>query len=287
MAPRLYAAIDVSWASLTSAVDESAIDLLLAELDAAAPAAVETRDDGVRIFFGSTAERDKGLRLAAEAAPDARVVGIDVSDEAWAERNQSSLNSVRVEHLVVSPPWRVGTMPLEPSDIEIVIQPSMGFGTGHHESTRLCLGLLQTLSLHKRDVLDIGTGSGVLAIAAARLGAQSVLAVDVDPDALANARENVVANGVETAIETACVDVTSAPPARRFDVVTANLTGALLSRAADLLANLVNFSGSLVISGVTLDEELAVIGRLETAGFQLERRVHEREWLGAVLTRLT
>ena len=122
-----------------------------------------------------------------------------------------------------------------PAPIVIEIEPSRGFGTGHHQSTRLCLVLLQSRKLASQTVIDVGTGSGVLAIAAAKLGAAFVSAIDVDPDAIENARENISRNGVDAIVEAHVRDLTEAAlsPA---DVVIANLTGTLLARHAEALS---------------------------------------------------
>ena len=116
-------------------------------------------------------------------------------------------------------------------NITIVIEPSRGFGTGHHQSTRLCLVLLQNRNLSGPRVMDVGTGSGVLAIAAAKLGAAFVAAIDNDPDAVENARENIAVNGVEKIVEAHVDDLTTTTVAAA-DLVTANLTGTLLAQHA-------------------------------------------------------
>ena len=114
----------------------------------------------------TTADCDRAISVAAFAAPDARLAALTISDEAWAERSQSALRPVTVGRITIAPPWTLesDTSTKDASPIVIAIQPSMGFGTGHHQSTRLCLRFLQEHDLTGQSVLDVGTGSGVLAI---------------------------------------------------------------------------------------------------------------------------
>jgi ribosomal protein L11 methyltransferase len=140
----------------------------------------------------------------------------------------------------------------------IVIPPSMGFGTGHHETTRLCLRLLQDLDLRGKRLVDVGTGSGVLAIAAVLLGAGSVEGIDYDEDALTSARESVAVNGLSGRIRLRAADIRSDRTAAA-DVVTANLTGALLVAVAPELASIADAGGSLILSGFQPPEAAAVV----------------------------
>jgi ribosomal protein L11 methyltransferase len=154
----------------------------------------------------------------------------------------------------------------------------MGFGTAHHATTRLCLRMLQESRVDGASVIDVGTGSGVLAIAAARLGASAVLAVDHDPDALTSARENVDLNHVSTVVSVQQVDLSTAPD-RAFDLVLANLTGATLARFAGELTRLVGSGGLLLASGITLDEGSSVAASLGQAGLIQEEQLEEDGWL--------
>jgi ribosomal protein L11 methyltransferase len=189
----------------------------------------------------------------------------------------------------VAPPWDLppvedARLPgLPPATIVVEIEPSRGFGTGHHQSTRLCLVLLQNRELQDRVVIDVGTGSGVLAIVAARLGAAFVSAIDSDPDAIENARENIERNGVGNTVEAHVRDVTESPmtPA---DLVVANLTGTLLARYARQLADLVRPSGSLIVAGFTIDERDLVVEAFSDQ-FHLTESAEEDDWWAYVLTR--
>jgi ribosomal protein L11 methyltransferase len=280
---RKYPALLLRWPA-GAAPSEDHRDLLLAALDDFGVTAVDEAGDATRFFFSTAEARDLAAAEMAEIDPTATVECALISDDNWAERSQASITAVRVGALVVAPPWAI---PDDGSTV-IVIQPSMGFGTAHHESTRLCLGLLQKLpNVRGRSVLDVGTGSGVLALAARALGATDIVAADYDPDAVASARENLELNGAGAAIALLHLDLAepSALRDRRFDIVFANLTGGMLIRFAVTLFALVASGGSLIISGVTLDEDASVTASLTTAGFTLTQRDTEREWVGAMFAR--
>src|SRR5262245_19309894 len=156
----------------------------------------------------------------------------------------------------------------------------MGFGTGHHATTRLCLAALQDIDLSGAFVLDAGTGSGVLAIAAARLGARRALGIDFDPDAIQSARENLDLNPEAGGVEFEVADL-AARDLPRADVVTANLTGALLVRSAAALLDAVRPGGRLVLSGILADERDEVVHAFAPAGIV---RIREEDgWVGLAM----
>ena len=203
--------------------------------------------------FADTASRDSARQAIHRTREfrDLRLERTEIDDEDWARRTQADLPAIRIGRIVVAPPWDVP--PEAPGTIVVIIEPSRGFGTGHHQSTRLALTLLQDRELSGKTMVDVGTGSGVLAIAAARLGAASSVAIDVDSDAIENARENVERNGLSGTVDVQVGDLahTDLGPA---DVVTANLTGSLLTRHAWKLSRLVKPAGVLIAAGFTVEE---------------------------------
>jgi ribosomal protein L11 methyltransferase len=265
---KTYPAIDVQG---------DAADLVLALVDDYEPTAVEELERGLRVFFATTRARDEAyavLRQGYDAKP------IQVPDEDWARRSQANLEAVTVGRITVVPsPNRRPAVQQNADRITIVIQPSMGFGTGHHATTRLCLVALQTIPLNGKSVLDVGTGSGVLAIAAACLGAGRVAAIDNDPDALQSARENLILNAAARCVAFDLADVTAAPlPVA--DVVTANLTAALLTRTAPALLAAVSSHGHLIVSGLLQSERDGVRRAFAPAVVAWEQE--EEEWTAIV-----
>ncbi len=257
------------------------IPLLDALLDDFHPCAVEQLDAVKRrIHFFSTVDRDDASRTLRRHFGTAGVTAapVEVPDDDWAARSQAGLTAIRIGDIVVAPPWDV---PDEPGHgTLVVIRPSMGFGTGHHASTRLCLRALQALPLANRDALDLGTGSGVLAIAAARRGATSVVAVDTDRDAVATALDNVALNAVSRRVRVRCDDF------RRADlqpaaIVLANLNAALVARHGAALLRLAT-GGFLVAGGITAPEEAAVRAALGDSGTLVARHA-EDEWVALTL----
>jgi ribosomal protein L11 methyltransferase len=272
---RLYAGLDVT------GYDDP--EFVLAEVDEWFPTAVDEAGDALRVFFDTSDDRDAAAAHLRTAMPRATCTPVDVPDERWAERSQAALTAVRVGNLSVAPPWDI---PTDGTQV-IVILPSMGFGTGHHASTRLCLALLQQTSVAGRRVCDVGTGSGVLAIAALRLGAIDVTAIDYDRDAIVCAHESAELNRVTTGLDIRQVDVehdgtvAGAP----FDLVIANLTGGLLIRLVNQLVAMTSPGGAFILSGITTAEADDVIAAFAGAGAHVTARRDEDGWVGISLHR--
>ena len=248
--------------------------------------------------FPDAASRDAALAdLTGDDEWSLEVEATEIPDEDWARRTQADLPAIRIGRVTIAPPWDIpvvsGYSRTSPDvvsgfsrtnpDVVVIIEPSRGFGTGHHQSTRLCITLLQSRNLSGLTVTDVGTGSGVLAITAAKLGAAQVEAIDSDPDAVENARENIERNEVMSIVRAHVQDLTEPPPPPA-DLVTANLTGTLLARYADVLGRFVKPGGGLIVSGFNVEEKDMVQAAFEPA-FMVGESAEEDDWWAYVLTR--
>ena len=266
-----YPALDIPCDDLDSPLG----DRLYALLDDFEPVGIQPVDGGLRVFFRAASMRAKALR-AVVRGEGLTATATDVSDEDWARRSQENLRAIEAGGLIIAPPWDAptGNVPV------IIIEPSTGFGTGHHATTRLCLRLMQQLDLRGARVLDIGTGSGVLALAAWKLGAGDVIGIDNDPDALDSALANIKRNGAGPSIDLIQDDL-SALRIQRADVVLANLTGAVLVRFAAELRSLLVPRGYLIVSGFAAAD--CVIIRRAFASLVVLEEQSEGEWASLML----
>ena len=262
-----------TWTAVTiTAAAELAEPLGSFLLDRGAPG-LETEDVGERVritahFAGAAplAEIDAFVAAVREIVPGAAQpqIAVDtVTDRDWAENWKAHFPPLAIgQRLFVHPPW-IDSIPA--GRVPIVLDPGMAFGTGHHASTR---GSLILLERALRDtaaarVLDFGTGSGILAIAAAKLGAAEVWGIDIDADACAIAAENAAVNGVAERVRIAA-ELAAVPGS--FDVVVANLLANLLIDVAADIAARVRPGGVAIGAGILIEEAAAVRGAWRAAG---------------------
>ena len=203
-----------------------------------------------------------------------------LQEDDWAEAWKAHYQPLRIgERLLVRPLWI--DVELADGDIEIALDPGMAFGTGTHPTTQLCLEALECMIQPAQDVLDLGSGSGILSIAAAKLGARRVLALDIDPIAAEATKENAAANGVSEkiiAIEGSLETVLTS--ARRFDLVIVNILARVILQLAELgLGEIVRPGGRAVFSGIIDSQVDEVEAALRRTGLQPTGRRQRGDWV--------
>ncbi|MGB9772889.1 MAG: 50S ribosomal protein L11 methyltransferase [Bacteroidota bacterium] len=191
-----------------------------------------------------------------------------VFEEDWNSAWERSIEPIRVSpHIVITPSWKRDQVLEYEGSVVVTIDPKMAFGTGYHETTRLMLRLIEKHLRPGYVILDVGTGSGILAIAALKLGASHALGVDVDEGACENAQEMAVLNGVENRFQVRCGSLEIVPE-RGFDLILVNITLNVIKAIIGQLALRLNPGGKLILSGFYKDDKQVVVNelaRLETS----------------------
>jgi ribosomal protein L11 methyltransferase len=201
-----------------------------------------------------------------------------VQEEDWANAWKAYFKPTRVgERLVIIPSWEEYT--LQEGDVPLYLDPGMAFGTGTHPTTSLCLRRLETLVKPGARVLDVGTGSGILAIAAARLGAAEVLGIDIDPVAVRVAKENAERNGVQIEFRQATLDQVEAS---EYDVVIANIIASIIIDILPDVATRLKKDGRFLASGIITEKKQSVLDAM-TATWMLPMEAREEAgWVALV-----
>ena len=209
-----------------------------------------------------------------------------VHEEDWAEAWKSYFPVLRVgRRLVIRPTWRRHRR--RPGDVVLALDPGMAFGTGLHPTTRLCLTALESIADHGRvggaRILDVGCGSGILAIAAVKLGASDALGVDTDPIAVESTVANARRNRLAWRVRARAASLPSGEPP--YDVVLANLIAGVLVPLAGALRDELRPGGTLVASGIFIDRETEVRSAFEAGGLRVGRRSAEGDWVALTAVR--
>jgi len=200
----------------------------------------------------------------------------------WNETWKKNFTPIDVgDNLTIIPSW----LQQETDRIPVIIDPGMVFGTGHHETTRTCLSLIEQASKKEntRRLLDIGTGTGILAIGAGRLGFEEVVAVDIDPLCVDAAARNAAANRLSCVeiLEGGILVVTGT-----FDVIVANLLSEILIEIATDLAARLHPGGIAILSGMLNGQEYGVIQAMTSAGLTFQEMITDNKWITLVMTRM-
>jgi ribosomal protein L11 methyltransferase len=205
-----------------------------------------------------------------------------VEDGKWADAWKEHYLAQRIGRVVIVPSW--AREPLADGEVAITLDPGMAFGTGLHPTTRACLVLLQAVEPMPATVLDVGCGSGILALAALRLGASRAVGIDTDPLAVVAARENAERNGLGDRLEVEAGTL-GPEPAERFPLVVANLVAAVLVELAPRLAAHTAPGGTVLASGIIEPRGTEVLDALSAAGLRAVDRRGDGEWVSLRLER--
>jgi ribosomal protein L11 methyltransferase len=285
------------WLRVTVRSPSDELSGLLAEgLVAWGGSAVEERDRELVTYFPGRSDgsgfaealrQELGGILGTEP-PDLTVE--DVPEEDWLALWRSGLGPRRVgERIIVAPTWSEVTA--EPGDLVIRLDPQMAFGTGEHATTRGVLRLMQGIGMPGARVLDVGTGSAILAIAAAKLGAASVVAVESDSEAMENAAENIERNAAGAAVTLLCDEVSDAFLAGRgggaFDGIVANVLSGVLRPLLPSFHRSLAADGWAILSGILMEEAAVMRAAATAAGFDVESEDREEQWWSVLLRRGT
>ena len=199
-----------------------------------------------------------------------------VAEEDWTESWKKAFRAFRLgAHMVIKPSWE--HFDAQPDDHIIEIDPGMAFGTGTHETTGMCVKLVEKYVRPGQSAIDIGTGTGILAIAAAHMGAKPILATDLDAVAVRVAAENVKINGFEDVIQVRCGDLLDAVDAVA-DVVIANIIADVIIMLAAPVRPHIADDGIFICSGIAANRRQDVLDALETAGYAVLDVLDEGEW---------
>ena len=303
------------WLEVALTVTGEAAEAVADVLTRFAPEGVALESTGLEVSLESEEARPAGdvvvrAYLAADAGLEACRAGLEEAlwhlgqllplpapvyrpvDEAdWANAWKANFQPLRVgRHLIIIPAWL--HPPLAPADVPIRLDPGMAFGTGTHPTTQLCLQAIERHLAPSQAMLDLGAGSGILSIAAARLGAGAVLALDIDEDAVRVAAENALANGVADRVRVAQGSLAEVlagqygPEWRGVPLVVANILAHVIVKLLDAgLGETVAPGGLLVLSGILDAQAADVTAALARNGLTLAAKEHQEDWVAIIARR--
>jgi ribosomal protein L11 methyltransferase len=225
----------------------------------------------------AVAELSATLRTLGISDPESAMRCAIVPEQDWNVRWAESVKPVRIgRRILIRQSWNRGDVP--EGGIELIIDPKRAFGTGYHATTQLVIEWLESAVRGGERVLDVGTGSGILAMVALRLGAALALGIDTDPIAIECARENAALNGYGDELrfsQNALQDLVAGP----FDCILANLDRGTLLSLAGKVKPFLGRDGRLVVTGLQADDETEIVDEFRLAGATFSARFEREEWL--------
>jgi ribosomal protein L11 methyltransferase len=264
----------VSWIALRITPDSNR-DGVIAALFESGSQGVQEDGPTVVTHFPTDARIAEIRDAVMHADPHASIAVAEAPDKDYSQW-RASVSAHRVGDLVIAPPWLVGQ---EDPAKTIIVDPAMAFGTGEHPTTRGVIRLMQGVVRPGDVIADLGAGSAVLSIAAVRLGAARVAAVEIEHDSIGNAEDNLRANGVTDRVEVIEGDaVIILPLLAPVRVILANIVSSVLSTMLPVIRNALAVGGQAILSGILIEERAAMIESIEAGDWLIEREDTEDLW---------
>jgi ribosomal protein L11 methyltransferase len=248
------------------------------------------RKDVTVSYYAETPDKaqiDAIIETLREEFPSADLGTLKVTEEEitddWKYAYRETFHAFEpIQGLTVAPPWEEPAVGAAAGKT-IILDPGMAFGTGSHETTAMCLEQMAAHLPEAMSLLDAGTGSGILAIAAAALAPnlKEITAIEIDPDAAQRAAANIAANGMTQRIELITGDLTkpgTIPDGKRYDIITANLASGIIKTLIPHFAALLNEGGTLILSGLLAEEGDDIIEKIKAAGLRDINQKTKGEW---------
>jgi len=238
------------------------------------------------IIYISGTEKDKlkilkSYLLENDIIDSEKILVSEFEDKNWNSEWEKSIEPVIIKNkIIIYPGWKKSDLKSSVNKILIQIDPKMSFGTGHNETTQLVLEfLVEDLEPDDNYILDYGCGTGILAIAAAKLGTEKVIAIDIDEDSINNAKEYISINHTSGKITLYKSDITGISE-NNFDVICVNIIRSVIENNLVTIYEKLKLEGKLFISGVLTEEESRLINSLKTNNFKIAKIKHKAEWTG-------
>jgi ribosomal protein L11 methyltransferase len=272
----------LSWIEVRVSAPAEARDAVVEALVACGAPGVQELADELLTHVPDDTDLGAMARAVDAASPGSVIAHRPLADTDWTAPVRARVGVQRVGRIAVGPPWLAHEV--AGAELPIVIEPAMAFGTGEHETTRSMLALMQQVVRPGDLVADLGAGSAVLSIAAARLGAARVAAIEIDPDAIGNAEENVSRNGVGGRVTVVEGDAALLLPlVAPVNVIAANIISSVLRALSLVMRAALAPGGRAVLSGILVTEREDTLDWLARDGWTVESEHREGDWWSSVI----
>lgn len=277
---------DKSWTEYFITCPEGCAEIVSGALFEIGCEGITEEPGGLRAYFPAD---------VPESAVDAALSGMEgvsyttalVEDQDWYAGWKAGFGPFSAGELFVCPPWKLDEFKHGPGQKLLVMDPGQAFGTGDHDSTLMVIGHLREWSdsqgnLEKKRILDLGTGTGILSIAAYIFGARDLTAVDIEPQAVRSAANNFELNGIAGKVR--LIECGISVAGSGYDLIMANIFQEVLVAAMPGIANALNPGGTVMLSGLLTGQEDSVVSAAEAEGLKLAKKVVSNGWVSLLLT---